>query len=238
MAIDVVDLREFYTTPLGRLTTRALHKSVQNLYSPAKTDRVLGLGYAPPILDLCAPHVERALAFMPESLGVLPWPTADKNAAALVDEAALPLPDASMDRIVLMHGLEFSVDPVRLLRECWRILTDAGSLIIVVPNRRGLWSQAENVPFGQGHPYTRLQLDKLVRQNLFVPENHHRILYTPPSQSRLILSASGFWESVGSVLFTRFSGLVVMEVKKQLYGGTPLPVGQRKKVPAPGVMPV
>ena len=64
----------------------------------------------------------------------------------------LPLPDLSMDRIVVVHGLEYSENLRGFLREMWRVLSDGGRLLVVVPNRRSIWARADHTPFGHGHP--------------------------------------------------------------------------------------
>jgi len=48
---------------------------------------------------------------------VVKWPTARPALSALVDEFELPLPDAAVDRVLLVHALEMSNDPTALLRE-------------------------------------------------------------------------------------------------------------------------
>ena len=120
--------------------------------------RVLGIGYSTPYLGLFRKESERCLAFMPAAQGVLKWPTARPTLSTLVDECALPLPDAAVDRILLVHALEMSDDPDGLLREFWRVLAPAGRLMAVVPNRRGVWARTDTTPFGHGRPYSRSQI--------------------------------------------------------------------------------
>ena len=59
----------------------------------------------------------------------------------LVDDTELPLIDEGADRILLVHMLEWSEKPRELLRELWRVLAPNGRLLLVVPNRRGLWAR-------------------------------------------------------------------------------------------------
>ena len=46
--------------------------------------------------------------------------------------------------------LEMTNDPGTLLREAWRVLAAGGRLLVVVPNRRGLWARMDTTPFGHG----------------------------------------------------------------------------------------
>lgn len=73
----------------------------------------------------------------------------------LVDEDDLPLPDASIDRLLLMHALENSENTRLLLREVWRVLTPQGRLLAVVPNRRGLWAHLDATPLARATPTRR-----------------------------------------------------------------------------------
>ena len=116
--------------------------------------RVLGLGYAVPFLGLLAEASERVCAIMPPAQGVAAWPPQQPNQVALAMEGELPLPDRSIDRVLMVHALE-SAEQVRpLLREVWRVLVDGGQAMIVVPNRRGLWCLSETTPFGHGQPFS------------------------------------------------------------------------------------
>ena len=98
--------------------------------------------------------------------GVVKWPTTRPALAALVDEFELPLPDAAVDRVLLVHALEMSQDAAALLREVWRVLAAGGQLLAVVPNRRGLWARMDTTPFGHGRPYSRSQITASAARDL------------------------------------------------------------------------
>src|ERR1700690_4646236 len=120
MTIDVIDLRDFYSKRLGVVARRLINRGIQACWPNAEGQRVLGLGYPTPYLGLFREDSERCIAFMPAAQGVLKWPTGRPALATLVDEFSLPLPDAAVDRILLVHALEMSDDPENLLREVWR----------------------------------------------------------------------------------------------------------------------
>jgi SAM-dependent methyltransferase len=55
------------------------------------------------------------------------------------DFDALPLPDASVDLVVLPHALELALDPHQTLREVERVLVPEGRVVIVGFNPTSLW---------------------------------------------------------------------------------------------------
>src|SRR5262249_40226123 len=134
MSLDVVDLRNFYAQPLGTVARRFVGRGIRARWNDVRAFRVLGLGYATPYLGLFREEAERSLAFMPAAQGVVKWPSPRPTLTALVDEHELPLPDAAVDRVLLVHALEMSPDAVGLLREVWRVLAPGGRLLGVVPN--------------------------------------------------------------------------------------------------------
>ena len=113
------------------------------------------------------------------------------RAPALVDELELPLPDAAVDRVLLVHALEMSHDPTALLREIWRVLASGGRLLAVMPNRRGLWARMDTTPFGHGRPYSRSQITHLLRETWFTPIGWGEALYVPPIAARLVPALGG-----------------------------------------------
>ena len=135
----------------------------------------------------------------------------------LTDELDLPFPDLSMDRVLLVHALECAERVRPLMREVWRVLSDSGSLLVVVPNRRGIWTRFERTPFGHGQPYSHAQISRLLRESLFTPVQSHAALFVPPTRSRMVLSSAPAWEEIGQRWFPAFSGIVMAEARKQIY---------------------
>src|SRR5258707_15317767 len=126
MSLDVVDLRNFYAQPLGAVARRLVSRGIRMRWSDVRAQRVLGIGYATPYLGLFREEAERCLALMPAPQGVVRWPSSRPALAALVEEDELPLTDSAVDRVLLVHALEMSSDPVGLLREVWRVLAGGG----------------------------------------------------------------------------------------------------------------
>ena len=214
---DVVDLRDFYETQLGAMARRMIRRGIRAMWPDVKGQRVLGLGYATPYLRQFLTEAERTLAFMPASKGVLHWPSEGRGLTALVDETEIPLPDLSLDRVLLVHGLESSEYQSDMLREAWRVLTGEGRLLIVAPNRSGIWARLERTPLGWGQPYSAAQLSRLLRDNMFTPTRSNRALYIPPLRTRALLRSAPAWERIGSRWFPTFGGVVLVEAGKQLY---------------------
>ena len=197
---------------------------------------MLGVGYATPYLGLFREEAERCLAFMPAAQGVVKWPTARPALSALVDELELPLPDAAVDRVLLVHALEMSQDATALLREIWRVLAPAGQLLAVVPNRRGLWARMDTTPFGHGRPYSRSQITHLLRDAWFTPVAWSEALYVPPIQRGWFLRSAVAWERTGATISAPFAGVHIVEATKQVYRA-PFRRGARKRQLVPALQP-
>jgi len=217
MRADVIDLRDFYASPLGDTARRQIDRHVRVLWPNVRGDRIVGVGYAGPYLAPFIGEAERVLSVMPPSQGVMRWPTEGPNRALLADETELPFPDRSIDRILMVHGLEGLEQTTVAFREIWRVLTDSGRLLIVVPNRRGLWARMERSPFASGRPYSSSQLDALLRANLFAPAVRAATLFTPPTRSSMVQSLSPLIERLGPRWFPGISGLLVAEAGKQIH---------------------
>ena len=217
MALDVVDLRSFYASPLGQVARRRVSQIVRERWANCVGMSVVGVGYATPYLDMLHGEALRTLAFMPAEQGVVNWPVQGPSASALVDTTMLPLPDSCMDRVLLVHALETLDHPREVLSEIWRILTPGGRMIVVAPNRRGLWSRVDATPFGQGQPYSKSQLRELLRETLFSPVHWAEALYMPPFARQYLLAAAPAFEALGSRLGLPGAGLHLVEATKQLY---------------------
>jgi len=74
MSLDVVDLRAFYASALGRVAHRFVSAIINRRWENCSGLSVLGIGYATPYLSPWRDKAVRVLAFMPAQQGVVNWP--------------------------------------------------------------------------------------------------------------------------------------------------------------------
>lgn len=236
MRQGVLELREFYAGPLGAVARQMVSRKVAEAWGDLRGLDVLGLGYATPFLDSLGEGARRKVAVMPAAQGVEVWPAGGANRACLAAEDALPLPNALFDRVLAVHALEESHSPVAVLEEICRVMAPSGRVILAVTSRRGLWAGAENNPFGQGRPYSRRQLERLVREADLSPVSWTRALYAPPL-AWAAPWAEGF-EQAGALLWPAFAGVILMEAIKQTFAVRPTGRAVRARVSVlPGFAP-
>lgn len=220
MSGEVHGLRAFYASPAGQVTARLVRRQLAELWPDLTGQAVLGIGHAAPYLRLWREQAGRCIALAPAQIGAARWPAQGGNATVLADEDHLPFPDLSFDRVLLVHGLEAAENVRRLLREAWRVLKDDGTLLIVAPNRRGIWAHFEHTPFGHGQPYSPGQLGRLLERHMFRVERRKAALYVPPIH--WLLRAGQAWDSAGQRLWPeRFAGLVLVEAVKDVFAAMP-----------------
>ncbi len=237
MISDIVALRAFYSSLLGRLAERSIAMALSSIWSKSTSERFVGLGYTLPWLDRFGADAERTFAFMPAMQGAVPWPTGQPSATALVFEEELPLPDSSVDRILMVHALEHAENPQQALLEIWRVLAPGGRLIIAVPNRRGMWARFEHTPFGTGRPYSRAQLAEALREANFTATAWGDALHFPPSERRFVLRLHRLLEQAGRRFWPIFAGVLVVEAEKRLYQGLPVAARASRRVFVPVLSP-
>lgn len=247
MHLDVLDLRQFYyRTRLGRVAQKAVRDQLLRIWPDAKGQTVVGFGFAVPLLRPYLANARRVIGLMPGQQGVMPWPAGMENVAVLSEETLWPLQTGSVDRLVLLHGLETSDHPGQVLAECDRVLGPGGRAIFIVPNRSGLWSRRDATPFGFGRPYTLSQLEAQVKSAGFVPERHVCALFAPPIETKFWMRTSDMLERFGQKMpDLRAGGVIMLEVSKQVYAPTRPGLAERVRRPLrvlepamPGVKPV
>lgn len=230
MSLDVVDLRDFYKSDLGQVARGMIRRAVRRIWPDLKGVRLLGIGYPTPFLTSLLPESERVIVVMPASQGVLGWPPEGRNIVMLADEAELPFADYSIDRILMVHALEMSEEARPMLREIWRVLAGNGRVLIVAPNRRGIWARLERTPFAFGRPYSISQLSQLLRDERFIPVSGQGALFIPPARRRTILRAAPMWERLGKRFFPTFAGVILVEAAKQIYAKPAAPRAPRERL--------
>jgi SAM-dependent methyltransferase len=169
---------------------------------------------------------------MPAGQGVVKWPSNRPTLTALIDDTEFPIPDAAFDRVLIVHAVESSPNAGALLREVWRVLAPGGRLLVVVPNRRGLWARMDTTPFGQGRPYSRPQVTQLLRETWFTPTGWDEVLYIPPIGRKWFLRSAIAWERTGATLSAPFAGVHIVEATKQVYRAITVRRERRRLMPA------
>ncbi|MEO1475133.1 MAG: methyltransferase domain-containing protein [Pseudomonadota bacterium] len=218
MRQDVSSLEAFYASPLGLKAKGVLLSRVQDLWGSLANERLLGVGFATPLITALGEGAETCVAVMPAAQGGLTWAGTTRGVSTvLAGEGDLPFKDAMFTRVVLMHGLEESPAPSALLREIWRVLTPEGRVIVVAANRLGLWARAESTPYGHGRPWTRGQLAKLLHETMFQTSAWTFSLYMPPSGWQPFLSIADSIEKAGETMSRGVGGVVLIEAVKRLY---------------------
>jgi SAM-dependent methyltransferase len=240
MVADVASTQAFYAGPQGRVVTSLIRARLNRVWPDMAGKAVLGMGFAGPSLAPWRTLASRCIALSLEQMGALAWPEPGSGHASLsttAREDALPFPDLSFDRVLLVHGLESAENAQRLLREIWRVLRDDGRLLVVVPNRRGIWAHRELTPFGQGQPYSAGQVTRLLNRAMFRVTQRDTALYLPPTRLRLVLRGAHGWERIGRALAPQLAGITLTEAAKEAYGLVPTGAAARRRfvlVPAGG----
>ncbi len=215
MRRSVDELSAFYAAPLGRAARDMVVRKIIEAWDGASGLDMLGVGYPAPYLETFHAQARRTVAAMPQAQGARAWSPHGRNLVCLAAEGGLPFPNALFDRLLLVHALEESDDPVALMIEARRVLAPSGRLIVVAASRRGLWSRAENTPFGFGRPYSRAQLEAVVTTAGLEPTAWSRALYMPPHA--VFAPYAEPIEQVASRALAPLSGVIMLEAVKQTF---------------------
>jgi SAM-dependent methyltransferase len=245
MRREVSEFKRFYGAPLGEAARDLIARQVAQAWERVRDLDVLGIGYATPYLEPFRGEAGRVVAAMPAGQGVELWPAGARVLSCLAAETRLPFPNALFDRILLVHALEEADDPQAVMAEAGRVLAPSGSLIVVAAARGGLWAHAEHTPFGHGRPFTRAQLEQVVRGAGLEPAAWSRALYAPPYRgfapwaeaieqigSRLAAPASGvvMMEAVKRTFAVRPKGVLAPAVRRPVFQPAPVGVGARDQI--------
>ena len=234
--MDLRGLNAFYESPMGERTRRLILRRLREIWPNTRGRRLLGYGFTQPYLSGFLGEAERCIAALPAALNPgAAWPSG-KSLTTLVEEDALPFPDAFFDLVLVAHGLEEAEGLRPLLRQLWRVLAPEGRLLIVAPNRASLWAQLERSPFGHGRPFSRSELDALMRGAMFVPEQWQRALYAPPVGIGALARSGTGWERFGARFLPGLSGVHIVEASKSLYAPATPTATAAVRVKAPAIL--
>ncbi|MEM7214692.1 MAG: methyltransferase domain-containing protein [Pseudomonadota bacterium] len=237
MLMDVIELREFYASRLGEATENSISTALSAMWGEPNGEHFMGLGFPVPWMNRFAPDCARSVCLMPAAQGASHWPSPKSPATLLSHDDEFPFRDSAFDRILMVHFLEHAENANECLGEAWRVLSPGGKLIIVVPNRRGMWARFENTPFGTGKPYSRGQLNRVLKENQFTPEFWSDALHFPPSGREFSLRIRNGIERIGRRIWPVFGGAVLVCATKRLYQGIPVAARARRRLAVPVLVP-
>lgn len=231
MRPNVVSLRQFYSSRLGRKTKQRLRQIVMEQWPDHAGEAIVGVGYAVPVLRV----LERAkpaslVALMPAAQGAIYWPVHSENHSILGDELMPPFAPSTVHRVVMLHAFEHVARPLELLQVYWQMLAPGGRLLVFVPNRRGFWASYGATPFTRGTPYSMHQVKELLAEAQFTLRDAGSTLFAPPSAGGLWLNLWNACETIGRMLCPWMGGLLVIDAEKQIYASIPEPVAKAKWV--------
>lgn len=216
MTCTVKKLCDFYKTPLGEVVQVYINDIVQKFIPEnTKNQFILGLGYVTPYLDQSLTEKNTLLSFTFDQMGGIIWPNAEHSHTAIVHENHLPIANKSVDRLIIVHGLECCQNTEQLLKEVNRIIAPDGEILIIFPNKTGVWSHTATTPFAHGAHYTMSQLSNILLKQGFNIEAEERLLYFPPIQSLYTQSFFAPVEMMGSYFLPYFSGLNAITAKNR-----------------------
>ena len=148
-----------------------------------------------------------------------------KNPVANNEE--LPLASDSIDVVVLHHGLDFTDDSHKLLREVTRVLRPGGQLLIIGFNPYSYWGiwklfkRKINLPW-RGRFISRRRLsDWLQLLDLQIDSVSYGLHFPPLNLSRMLKHAQRM-ESFGSKIRSPFGGAYFILCVKQVVPITPI----------------
>ena len=216
---EATTLQAFYDSPTGRIIGDRIQHKIALLWPTIQHETVIGVGFPLPYLEETVKGKNHVAVFMPAAQGVVHWPES-KNCCCLSGESSLPLADNSVDRIILVHTLEYAAHPHMVIREMWRVLAPKGKLMVIVPNRLGVWAHLGKTPFSSGRAFHLFELVTLLQDAFFQPLHTASLLFTPPIFPNLLVK-SVLLENIGNFWLQPFGGILIAEGEKELYSATP-----------------
>lgn len=228
MRPNIVNLRQFYSSPLGHRVKRRLRTMLREHWPENAGLHVVGVGYANQVLPLPGKDANaRVLSLMPLAQGAIYWPVESANHSVLGDDMRPPFAPGSLHRVAMLHAFEHADAPEELLKIWWQLLVPGGRLVVMLPNRHGLWTRFGQTPLRTGDAYTLASIKQLLGDAGYTLRDVRSALFFPPSTHPFWVSVANLLEILGAAMFPRMGGLYFIEAEKQIYAGIREPLAQK-----------
>ena len=139
-------------------------------------------------------------------------------------DIALPFASASLDLVLLPHGLEFSSHPHQVLREVERVLVPEGNVIVSGFNPYSLWGARRLAARGRGvFPWQGQYLSVRRLKDWFALlgfETQAAVFgcYAPPAIQQRWLERWNFMDRAGSRSWPFLGGVYILQAVKRVMG--------------------
>jgi Methyltransferase domain len=196
-------LAAWYQEPLGLAVADEVAKVLDPVLQKAYGMIGLSLGMAPPDSWWGDVHLARKYSFTP-SLDI-------PNTALVSDLTKIPLPDESVDLVLLPHALSLSSDPKAQLVEVDRVLRHQGFVVMIERSPFGLLNWANRV----GKTATIFKLRSWVNHLDYDLSLASSCFYRPAFSNRKRLARFALLEKAGEAIWPYPGGVYVVCAQKK-----------------------
>lgn len=214
---DIVQLKQFYSSRLGECVAGLVAQELWRLWPSAAGEAMLVIGFGAPYATPYLSQATPLMMLMPAEQGAAAWPVGRANHVILTHDGELPLQNNSINRVLLIHSVEYSEHLNAMMQEVWRVLVPGGRVLAIVPNRMSFWSGSAKSPFGFGRPFNVLQLRGLLTHHHFTLTRSSSALFAPPFVARISQRFAQKLEKIGRFFWWFLGGVLMVEAEKQLY---------------------
>jgi len=159
------------------------------------------------------------------------------NISLVGDEAHLPFPEGSYDRVLIFHALEYMEDPRSFMEGVWKLLSPGGSVFLMVPNKKGAWKQ-NGLPNPElAKPFLFREVKSFLEQNGFTVGRNFGASYGLPVDFFGTVIFSGLLKRLSGGGAVGFPGFLIFEAEKRIALPICKPSPAFKKAPGKQVVP-
>ena len=228
------ELEYWWRQPLGRALLDAEQKRLEPFLAKTFGYHFLQLGVSPYVSLTHLSQISHPMVWSPKWLK-------DAGESLLISDAhALPIPDDSVDVVLIHHLLDFVDSPHVVLREAARITQHKGHLIIVGFNPMSSWGACRYLRWKKTVPWSARFIG-LKRLNDWLTlldyriEDVETVMLRPPIKSSRWLQRTRWLESPRGG--GHFGAAYIVWAKKQVGCATPIRRKWQQNQFIPGVVP-
>ena len=220
-------LVDYYRSELGQGVKSIICKELLSIMDLTDGDSIMGLGFATSFLEdiiaHCSTPLGRILNLIDMDVaGFESYNVSDNYFSFFSDPEVVPLPDCSVDKVIIIHGISQKNLLPNVVRSSWRVLKDDGQLIVVFVNKNSplhvLSSRMlpEDVAFGAGE--VKSILNELMFRNIktqFLLKKCSKSM----EMNKLLMS---LFNITNKTMKTHLSGFVAVYGNKTMFATTKL----------------